>query len=155
MVSPSNVLMTSVGSYHLAVRYLKQGGDISLMSSLKSPFTVHGARNVFLETIKRGEDDSFSSTDFDWASESTKFTLILRLYEAFGGHARAQLKIANHIPISRAFVTNLLEDEGEELNLLRTNDSGGEAALVTLDFRGFEVKTVKLVVGHHARFSQE
>jgi alpha-mannosidase len=50
----------------------------------KSPFRVAGAPNVKLETVKRGEDDEVSG-------EGDK-TIILRLYEHFGGHARATLK---------------------------------------------------------------
>ena len=41
------------------------------------PFSVSGAHNVFLETIKRGEDDDFKN--------GTNTTIVLRLYEAFGG----------------------------------------------------------------------
>jgi alpha-mannosidase len=50
-----------------------------------SPFSVHGAANVMLETIKRGEDDLFEMDG--------KRTIILRLYEQFGGHAEAILKM--------------------------------------------------------------
>jgi alpha-mannosidase len=139
----------------LYVRYLKEEDDISLLSSLRSPFVVQGARNVFLETVKRGEDDNFGLKDFDWANEATTFTIVLRLYEAFGGHARAHLKIARHIPVSRAYITNLLEDEGDELNLGRVDNSEESAAVITLDFHGFEVKTVKLVIGYHGRGKAE
>ena len=132
----------------MTVRYLQEAGDLSSLLSFSRPFVIEGARNVFLETVKRGEDDSFDSKDRDWTSDSTTFTIILRLYEAFGGHARAQLRVSEHIPVSKAYVTNLLEDEGDELKLKHADASGkGEVAL-TLDFHGFEVKTVKLVVGH-------
>lgn len=104
-----------------------------------SPFIVSGAPNVFLETVKRGENDSF---DVD-ASGST--TVILRLYEAFGGHAQARLRIGGHLRVTDAFVTNLLEDEDDSIALnIMPDDASGN--LVKLDFRGFEVKTVKLVL---------
>ncbi|KII92975.1 glycoside hydrolase family 38 protein [Plicaturopsis crispa FD-325 SS-3] len=122
------------------VRYLP-GNDIeATLASLKTPFIIEGAPNVFLETIKRGEDD------FEAKGISTT-TVVLRLYEAFGGHGQAKLKIASHIPVSKAFVTNLLEDEGDELNIMRVDDTEQTAAELKLDFRGFEVKTVKLVIG--------
>ena len=57
------------------------------------------------------------------------------------------MKIASHAPIRKAFVNNLLEDnDGDKLNIMRADDSGGEDTSLRLDFRGFEVKTVKLFV---------
>lgn len=50
-----------------------------------TPFKLHGAPNVMLETIKRGEDDK-------WTEDGEK-TVILRLYEHFGGHAKATLNM--------------------------------------------------------------
>jgi len=130
----------------LHVRYLSELSE-SVLFTLKSPFVVKGAPNVFLETIKRGEDDNFGSKDADPNNRSSTTTVILRMYEAFGGHAHAQLRIASHLPISKAYLTNLLEDEGDELNVTRTNGPEETMAL-QLDFRGFEVKTVKIIIGH-------
>lgn len=48
-----------------------------------TPFSVSGATNVVLETVKRGEDDK----------EGKDTTLILRLFEQYGGHANAVLKM--------------------------------------------------------------
>ena len=110
---------------------------------------IEGARNVFLETVKRGEDD-----DFD--DDSARTTVVLRLYEAFGGHAQAKLRIAGHLDVFKAYTTNLLEDveEDDELNVERVEEApsgrgeaGAAAAVLKLGFRGFEVKTVKLVLG--------
>jgi len=120
------------------VRHISSGTTESLLSTFKSPFEVQGASNVFLETVKRGDDDKYGS-------QNSKTTIILRLYEAYGGHAQAALKVANRISVRKAFVTNLLEDELEELNIFRADDT--EHAMLKLDFRGFEVKTVKLVIG--------
>lgn len=108
---------------------------------------MEGARNVFLETIKRGEDDSFKEVA-NLDDKSVKTTVILRLYEAYGGHTQARLLISRHFPILKAFTTNLLEDEDEELYVLRSSDSSdGSGCALSLCFRGFEVKTVKLVLG--------
>jgi alpha-mannosidase len=100
---------------------------------------VHGATNVFLETIKRGENDKFDH-------KTSTSTVVLRLYEAFGGHARASLKIASHLRVSKAYLTNFLEDEVDELSVKREEREEG-ATIMKLDFHGFEVKTVKLVLG--------
>lgn len=119
------------------VKYLGSVSE-SLVSSFKSPFAVRGAPNVFLETVKRGEAD--------FTSSSSTTTVVLRLYEAFGGHAHAQLKIARDLSIAKAYLTNLLEDEDDELNLMHADDTETSGSVLHLDFRGFEVKTVKLVI---------
>ena len=110
---------------------------------------MEGARNVFLETVKRGEYDSFEEVvDLDHDKSATT-SVILRLYEAYGGHAEAKLLISRHLPILKAFTTNLLEDEDEELYVLRSSDSSDDSTgtALSLSFRGFEVKTIKLVLG--------
>lgn len=104
--------------------------------------------------MKRGEYDDYHASISD--SDSGTVTVILRLYEAFGGHAKVQLNIARHLPVAKAFVTNLLEDEQQELSVARvsisdddTNENGigATGCSLNLSFRGFEVKTVKLVIG--------
>ncbi|KAF8147680.1 glycoside hydrolase family 38 protein [Crassisporium funariophilum] len=130
----------------LRVRCLPAGTHDQLMT-LKSPFVVEGARNVFLETVKRGEDDSFDeSVNLDDKDATT--TVVLRLYEAYGGHAQANLTISSHLPVLKAYTTNLLEDFDEELYILRSLDAeDGSGSQLSLSFRGFEVKTVKLILG--------
>ena len=127
------------------VRFLDHCEE-SPLSSMRSLFVVEDAPNVFLETIKRGEDDCVGSGDYDWENGSTAMTVVLRLYEAFGGHTKAQLRIASYLPVSRAYVANLLEDDGEELDVMR-GGATETCSTLKLEFRGFEVKTVKLVVG--------
>lgn len=99
------------------------------------PFWLEGAPNIFLETIKRGEDD------FEPNASGT--TVILRMYEAFGGHGSVKLHVGEHVPVKRAYVTNILEDTKGELGLVSTT---GAHSTLKLKFRGFEVKTVKLVL---------
>ncbi|KIJ07646.1 glycoside hydrolase family 38 protein [Paxillus involutus ATCC 200175] len=103
---------------------------------LKLPFWLEGSSNVFLETIKRGEDD-------DFGVNGTTKTVVLRLYEAFGGHGRVELRVARDVPVVNAYTTNLLEDHKSELALAQ---GANRDFILKLDFRGFEVKTVKLVL---------
>lgn len=134
---------------------MRNGGESALASHFQSPFTISGARNIILETVKRGEYDDFDASIT--GSDSGPVTVILRLYEAFGGHGKVQLNVARHIPVSKAFITNLLEDEEKELTISRSTlaadcDSANESVdapgcSMSLSFRGFEVKTVKLVIG--------
>ena len=122
----------------LLVRFVAGDATQSPILHKKSPFSVHGARNVFLDTVKRGLDD-----DFD--SKSGPASVVLRIYEAFGGHAQASLKIAKHIPVSKVLITNLLEEPEAELSALEAEDHAHH--VVKLNFHGFEVKTVKVVLG--------
>ncbi|KAH9846547.1 galactose mutarotase-like domain-containing protein, partial [Lenzites betulinus] len=121
----------------LHVRLLEDTTEAPLLKT-KPGFSLEGASNVFLETVKRGLDDDFSKHD------AAAPTVVLRLYEAYGGHAQVKFTIASHIPVVKAVVTNLLEDEVEELSLLQTEDA---ALAMKLKFHGFEVKTVKLTLG--------
>ncbi|KAL4246947.1 glycosyl hydrolase 38 family protein [Abortiporus biennis] len=119
------------------VRYVPEETMANHLFNMKPPLTIEGARNVFLETVKRGEDDSFKNIN-------SKPTIVLRFYEAFGGHARIRVNIARHLPVARAVTTNVLEDVDEhqaELELYSQEDS---SSAFQLDFHGFQVRTVKL-----------
>jgi len=121
-------------------------GSTSTTLVFKPPFVLEGARNVFLETVKRGEYDAFGApVNFD--TKECQATVILRLYEAFGGHAQVKLLISDHLPVVKAFTTNLMEDEDEELYILRDVNMMESGCALSLSFSGFEVKTVKLVLG--------
>lgn len=112
----------------------------------RPPFVLFGRDpSVFLETIKRG--------DLDVDGKGGHRTIVLRLYEAYGGHATVGVQI-NVPDVVAAYETNLLEDDAgaEALTLARMTDEGegqpqsGESQSIRLAFRGFEVKTVKLVL---------
>ena len=110
----------------------------------QAPILVHGAHNVILETVKRGDDD-------DHFSESGPKTIVLRLYEAYGGHTTVRLLISTSLGVEKAITTNLLEDDdGDELAFTTTVEeeaNRGYSHYLKLSFRGFEVKTVKLTLG--------
>ncbi|KAH7105393.1 glycosyl hydrolases family 38 N-terminal domain-containing protein [Auriculariales sp. MPI-PUGE-AT-0066] len=112
----------------LHLRAVADTGLAHATSLAKTPFTISGAQNVIIETIKRGDDE-----EKDGAA-----SIILRIYEAFGGHAKARLHVSSSIPVKKASLVNLLEDEIKPLEL---NDG-----VVELEFRGFQFHTVKLVL---------
>lgn len=87
----------------------------------ESSFAEISAPNVIAESVKPAEDgtDSF----------------VIRLYECEGTGTETELRVK--VPVTSATLTNLLEDELEELRL-----SGGA---VTLRFKPFEIKTVKFI----------
>jgi alpha-mannosidase len=68
------------------VRYSKESANVaSTAFASSSPFEVTGAPNVMLETVKRGEDDMVEMDG--------RRTIILRLFEQYGGHAKATLRM--------------------------------------------------------------
>jgi alpha-mannosidase len=103
------------------------------MLDVRGPFRVVGADNVILDTVKRGDDDDFIS------SRSGK-SIICRLYESKGGHARATL--VTSLPVAKASIVDLLERHVEDLELVTSSDDGKTS--VQLPFRGFQLVTVKL-----------
>ncbi len=86
----------------------------------RSPLFTADSENVIIETVKFSED-----------SEG----VILRLYETEG--SRAVCKIKTSLNAAMAFVTDMLEQPEKELEL-----ENGE---FLLQFRPFEIKTVKLI----------
>ncbi len=74
---------------------------------------------IVIDTVKRAEDSG---------------DLVVRLYEAHGGHAEARL--TSSLPVAGVRECSLLEDDGEEL----TWTGGG----VDLSFRPFQIRSLKL-----------
>ena len=94
-----------------SVRHLENTTEAPHLKT-KPPFAIESARNVFLETIKRGlQDDDLSSHESP--------SIVLRLYEAFGGHGSTKLKFVQHRSVVEVLLANLLqvEDEVKELNV--------------------------------------
>jgi alpha-mannosidase len=61
------------------------GADVAAQwISTRGPFQIRNGRNVILDTVKRGDDDDF----FNAGSGKT---VVLRLYEAYGGHASPEI----------------------------------------------------------------
>jgi alpha-mannosidase len=87
----------------------------------QSLFSVD-APNIFIETVKPAEDGSSD--------------VIVRLYEAKHMATRATLMTA--LPIKRAAVTDMLEEYEADLPCA--------SGKIALEFRPFEIKTVRLTL---------
>ncbi len=83
-------------------------------------FASTDAPNIIIETVKPAEDDSDA--------------YVLRVYESEGTKTKSSVKLST--PVSKAVLTNMLEDERGILNI--------ENGSVALTFRPFEIKTIKV-----------
>ena len=116
-------------------------------------FSIRNAPNVFIETVKRGDDDDFGQGGKSEGKGAT--SIVFRIYEALGGHAKAFLRISDAFSVSKAYSCNLLEDHLEELEILPAENGDCGDVEMQLDFRGFEVKTIKLVLVHRDEIAKE
>lgn len=114
------------------------------VTSLISPRNKPFARNIFIDTVKRAEEDDFSNKD--------EMNIVFRLYEAYGGHADTAIPISlpPHWKLAKVALTNLLEDELEEIKIADLDHAG--ATQVPLSFHGFELKTLKITIKYDKDF---
>jgi alpha-mannosidase len=111
--------------------------------NLGQTFKIHGADNLVLDTIKRGEDDEDVSTDVGMLGKKGGHSVILRIYDALGGWSRGVLTWGD-LDVKRVVRCSALEDEESEVKVEELEE-GGKG--VKLEVRAFEIATVKLVLG--------
>ncbi len=102
-------------AYELNVPVFAVGGKTGAKQ-----FASISAPNIIAEAVKPAEDDSNS--------------FVMRLYECEGSKTNTDIAFSSYI--SKAELTNLLEDKGEEISI-----NGNK---VTLSFEPFEIKTLKV-----------
>ena len=101
-------------------------------SSPFSSITLHGSPALILDTIKRGEDDEDVSRG-DLPTRKGR-SIIVRIYESLGGRARGTIKTT--LGVKKVWKTNLLEDDGEVMEIKDRE--------VRIELRAFEVATFRL-----------
>ncbi|KAJ1951690.1 Glycoside hydrolase, 38 vacuolar alpha mannosidase, partial [Linderina pennispora] len=112
-------------AYQFNVPLVQLPVDVTATSvASTSYFGVAGAPNVVLDTVKAAEDDAAS--------------VVVRLYEAYGGHAKATLTTA--LNVKSAHLTNILEENAASLDVLST----GSQKSMAINFTPFQVVTLKL-----------
>ena len=89
------------------------------------------ASNIILETVKKAEDSD------DW---------ILRLYESENKDCTVTLSV--NAGVTAAAECDLMENEEDELPVISAVQNGIPGVDITLSFRPFEIKTVRLSVDH-------
>jgi alpha-mannosidase len=102
IVGPSTKVLTLGGSlneaavvragfnfnYPLRVGHVANG-NAEKISKIMDTIQFSGSPNMILETVKRGEDDAEVNPNPIKKRDSTN--VILRIYEAYGGHGRAEV----------------------------------------------------------------
>ncbi|KAJ2082492.1 Glycoside hydrolase, 38 vacuolar alpha mannosidase [Coemansia sp. RSA 988] len=102
--------------------------EASNITGIKPLFTVEGAPNVVLDTVKKAEDGDSH--------------IIVRLYEAYGGRAKATLSTSLKVS-GQAHLTNILEEPTDSINLIASATGRMAAEIV---FRPFQIITVRLAL---------
>ncbi|TLD25936.1 glycoside hydrolase family protein [Venturia nashicola] len=105
------------------------------ISSLLSSFNIDGSKSLIIDTVKRGDDDVDVSRGELPAMKGK--SVILRIFEALGGKSKGILTWGD-IPVKAVYKTNLLEDVGDELVVLKSGKG------VEIELRAFEVATFRL-----------
>ena len=107
------------------------------LPSLQPLVEFQGSKNVILSAVKRAEDDADVSRGILPTKNKGK-SIVVRLYDSLGGKSIGS--IVSNLPIKKAFKTNLLEEDKEEISV--TNEHGKTIMPVTL--RAFEIATYRL-----------
>ncbi|KAJ2788515.1 Glycoside hydrolase, 38 vacuolar alpha mannosidase [Coemansia guatemalensis] len=98
------------------------------IAGTKPLFTVEGAPNVVLDTVKKAEDGDGH--------------IIVRLYEAYGGRAKATLSTSLDVA-GQAHLTNILEEPTDSVNLV-ASAAGRMSAEIAL--KPFQIITLRLAL---------
>ncbi|GAA5842560.1 hypothetical protein JCM5353_008469, partial [Sporobolomyces roseus] len=129
-------------NYPLHLRLSTSTTPSTLALPPASPISLsRSTPNLILDTLKRGEEDHFSSS-----TSPAKYgsTIIVRVYESLGGEGKGFLEVGEELQIAEATVCDLLERDLEKLEITKNAQGGGIKIPVKL--RGFEVKTFKLSI---------
>jgi alpha-mannosidase len=111
-------------------------------SNLLSSFQLKGNPAIVLDTVKRGENDEdlWYEGSYSGIPKEKGKSVILRVYDALGGKARATLTWGD-LPVKKVRKVDVLEDEVEgDVELVMVGGGKG----VEIELRAFEVGTYKL-----------
>lgn len=120
-------------NFNTPMKVYSHPASSSTASSLLSSIKLEGSPALILDCIKRGEDDEDVSRGE--LPQRKGRSIIVRIYESLGGKARGRIRTS--LDVKRVWVTNLLEDDGEELVLSKDGEVG-------IELRPFEVATFRL-----------
>jgi alpha-mannosidase len=124
---------------------LKIIGHSAAKPPVLTSFQIHGAPNLIIDTIKRGEDDEDVSRGELPVQKG--HNVIVRIYDALGGKSKGVLTWGD-LKVKHVWKCNALEDEEKEIkHRVEVEESGGGEVGekgVRIEVRAFEVATFKL-----------
>ena len=92
-------------------------------------FEMRGDRNIVLDTVKRGEDDHFTSTN-------SSQTVVLRIYEAYGGHGTMVLRIRTSREVKTVSICDVSCCLSIDVAILTDGSADTRARLGRVECRG-------------------
>lgn len=98
-----------------------------------------GSRNVILDAVKRGEDDTFG-----FHSRKPIRTVVVRLYEALGG--AADVKLVTSLKATEVLKVDVLEREIERLEAIHELEDRVPQQAIRLKFKPFQFMTIKWIL---------
>ncbi|KAJ1028012.1 hypothetical protein NDA13_003463 [Ustilago tritici] len=133
--------------YQVDISTLERSSTATVSADLQMPISIVDTTRagVVIDTIKRAEED------FEYYGQKPKdpesFSIIVRLYESLGAHAKPTIKIG--LPVKSTAITNLLEDVDEDKSRdlgFGTYSDEEDTAYVQLELKPFEIKTLKITL---------
>ncbi|KAJ1035181.1 hypothetical protein NDA18_000777 [Ustilago nuda] len=133
--------------YQVDISTLERSSTATVSADLQMPISIVDTTRagVVIGTIKRAEED------FEYYGQKPKdpesFSIIVRLYESLGAHAKPTIKIG--LPVKSTAITNLLEDVDEDKSRdlgLGTYSDEEDTTYVQLELKPFEIKTFKITL---------
>jgi alpha-mannosidase len=107
----------------------------SSIASVMAAIRIEGPPGLIVDCIKRGEDDEDIAVGLFPPRKGR--SIIVRVFDSLGGKTNAKL-VWGSIPVKKANITNVLEDDGEELKL------SADGTSTNISLRAFEVLTIRL-----------
>jgi alpha-mannosidase len=111
--------------------------------SLLNTFHIHGAPNLILDTVKRGEDDEDVSRGELPVKKGQ--SVILRVYDALGGRSKGVITWGG-LEVKSVEKVNALEDHIEDVAVGMMEVEGKKRVGAKIEIRAFEVATFRLVL---------
>jgi alpha-mannosidase len=90
---------------------------------------------LVIDCIKRGEDDE--DVSLGDLPKRKGHSVILRIFDSLGGKSKGRLRWGS-IPVKKAWKTNVLEDDLEEVKIEK------DGTEIEVEVRAFEVATYRL-----------
>lgn len=126
-------------NHPLKIRYVPWR-QIETAQNILETIKLEDFGSIILDCVKRGEDDE--DVSIGGLPVRKGKSLIVRFYESMGG--KASTIASTDLPVKRAWKTNLLEDDEQEVEVTESEVNGKRISQIAINLRAFEVGTWRL-----------